>query len=96
MTSTTKKGFAYLCTAGHIDVIPTMGTFAGCQSLVPVVSRNGQRGSCPCNQPVVEVPDPDGSLEAMFRVGGPQAVLAAVAERVGREDPPAGAQPRAH
>lgn len=86
MTSTLKNGYCYLCTAGHIDVIPTMGTYASCQFQVPVRYSGGRVvASAPCGLPTVEVADPGGALEATFRVGGPRAVLEALSEMVARE-----------
>ena len=83
--STSSKPFAYLCTAGHVDVAPTMGTYANCQALVPVAGTRG-RGLSPCACAIVKVPDLDGSLEATFRMGGPTAVLDVVKARAAQRE----------
>ncbi len=84
----TKTEFAYLCTAGHVDVAPTWGTFANCQVLMPVPGTKG-RGMAGCGCAIVKVLDTDGSLEAAFRIGGPPAVLDVVKARVAQGEGPA-------
>lgn len=79
------KPFAYVCTAGHVDRVPSLGTYQGCQHMVAM--RLG-RGFVPCNAPVVVLPDPSGELEATFLVGGAPAVNQVLIARAGAPDEP--------
>ncbi len=74
---------AYVCLSYHVTVAPDMGSYAACTHLVPVLSKRGLIGQAPCNAAIARVPDPDGSLEACYRMGGPEAVKALVAVRIG-------------
>lgn len=77
-----KGDFTYICEKGHVDLKPSMGTYQSCQVLVPVGLTG--RGFVGCGCPVVMVPY-DPTLEATFKIGGPEAVLAVVRERLARE-----------
>jgi hypothetical protein len=73
----------YVCGHFHVTVGPALGSFAACTEPQRVISsRHGRLGYAPCNGPVTQVEDPDGSLEAAYRVGGPVAVEALVRARV--------------
>lgn len=58
-----------------------MGTFECCTTQLPVITQYAI-GSAPCGQPIVRVPHDDG-VEAAYRTGGPCAVLALLAARIG-------------
>jgi hypothetical protein len=70
----------YICEKGHLDLKPSLGTFERCQHLIEVPGTNG-RGWIGCGCPLVAVPF-DPSLEAAYKVGGPEAVLSAVRELI--------------
>lgn len=71
----------YVCSAGHVEVKPTHGVFLSCQHPVAIEGRWAGRGYSPCGAQLFEAPDPDGALEAAFRVGGAQAAIAVISER---------------
>lgn len=76
----TQNGFTYVCTKGHVDPAPSMGTYAHCQVLEPVHFNGRVAGAAPCGCAVVKVPH-DDVLEAAFRVGGGDAVMVVLKER---------------
>jgi hypothetical protein len=73
--------YTYICTCGHVDEQPSMGSIDTCQVMVPVAANGTVRGSSPCGLPVVKVPH-DSSVEATYRVGGPDAVLTLLMDRI--------------
>lgn len=85
---TTQKATCYVCLAGHVDAVPSMGMYLSCQVPVSIEWRGQQRGFAPCNNAIVEVPDPDGALEAAYRVGGIEAAKLVIQGRT-REGAPA-------
>ncbi len=74
--------YTYICTKGHIQVDPQEAAIGHCTHREPVVNTNGLRiGWCPCNTAVARLPlDPD--LEAAYRIGGPDAVMAELRHRL--------------
>ena len=74
------NAFSYICTDGHVDPAPSMGSYSSCQVLVPVWVGGRQRGACPCGRAVARVPY-DPTLEAAYRVGGVEAVKELLATR---------------
>jgi hypothetical protein len=73
--------YTYICTAGHVVEAPSMGTFDSCTALEPVHVRGEVRGHAPCGCPVVKVPA-NPIIEAAYRLGGKDAVTAALREYV--------------
>lgn len=76
------KSGVYVCTSGHVVPTPSMGMYLACQHPVNIVLR-GHRprsgvGLAPCGAGIVEVPDPEGTLAAAYRLGGTDAVLAVI------------------
>ncbi len=77
------NAYSYICTSGHVDPAPSMGTYGACQVLLPVAYNGSERGAVPCGCAVVREPY-DPALEAAYRLGGREAVLDVIRLRVGR------------
>lgn len=79
------NAYTYICTDGHVDVAPSLGTYSACQALLPVMYAGAVRGAVPCGCPVCRVPF-DAELEAAYRLGGPEAVRELMSARVAPAD----------
>lgn len=85
----TTNAFTYICELGHVDPVPSMGTYSSCQCPVRVVSSRGAIGTAPCGRAVARVPH-DEVLESTYRIGGPEAVLLVVRDRAAAHTNPPG------
>lgn len=79
--------YTYICELGHVDPVPSMGTYSACQHPVRVVSRQGSIGSAPCGRAIARVPF-DPVLEAAFRVGGAEAAMVLIKDRAALHNQP--------
>lgn len=73
--------YTYICTKGHVDQAPTMGTYESCQVLQTLTKAGRVVGHVPCGCAVVRVPQDDG-VETAFRMGGAKAVMDLISQRI--------------
>lgn len=85
----TTNAYTYICELGHVDPVPTMGTYSSCQQPVRVAGARGSVWDGRCGRAVARVPY-DPVLESTYRIGGPDAVLVVVKDRAAAHQHPAG------